>query len=125
MAIKKPLNLVKKIVTSLLFWLILINIKKYKGPTRPIESENKRIENLDNLFNDCYLFLFDYLIPNILLEIIKPNIYFLSDQWISSPIEKLVIDKYGGEIKPHPIVIGNTTKYIPKDAKSKGQYFRS
>ena len=43
--------------------IVLVNsdqsIKKYKGPTRPIESENKRIENLNNLYNDCYFFLFD------------------------------------------------------------------
>jgi len=108
--------------------IVLVNsdqsIKKYKGPTRPIENENKRIENLDSLYNDCYFFLFDYLIPNILIEIIKPNIYFLSDEWVSSPIEKLVIDKYGGEIKSHPTVIGeSTTKYIPKDSNSKGAIF--
>lgn len=108
--------------------IVLVNsdqsIKKYKGPTRPIESENKRIENLNNLYNDCYFFLFDYLIPNILIEIIKPNIYFLSGEWVSSPVEKLVIDKYGGEIKPHPTVIGeSTTKYIHKDSKSKRAIF--
>ena len=108
--------------------IVLVNsdqsIKKYKGPTRPIESENKRIENLNHLFNDCYYFSFDYLIPNILIEIIQPDIYFLSDEWASSPIEKLVIDNYGGEIKPHPIIVGeSTSKYIPKDSKSKGAIF--
>lgn len=108
--------------------IVLVNsdksIKRYKGPTRPIENQNKRIENLNKVYKDCHYFLFDDLIPNKLIELIKPDVYFLSGEWANSPVEKLVIDKYGGEIKSHPLVRNeSTSKYVGKESRSRGAIF--
>ena len=53
------------------------SIKKYKGPNRPIENQEIRIQNINNYDGDCYYFIFDNLIPNNILKIITEQIFFI------------------------------------------------
>ena len=40
------------------------SIKKYKGPNRPVENQEIRIDKINSYDQDCYYFIFDNLIPN-------------------------------------------------------------
>lgn len=100
------------------------SIKKYKGPNRPIENQEIRIQNINNYDGDCYYFIFDNLIPNDILKIINPNKYFLSEEWSTSPIESLVLNKKYTKIEPHPFLSGfSTSNLISKEKASLGAIF--
>jgi len=107
---------------------VLVNsdssIKKYKGESRPINNEQKRLRDL-NLFNEKnYYILFDELIPNNLLEIIKPDKYFISPEWSKSPVETLVLNKFKTEVLKHPHLKNfSTSNSIDSTLDSKGAIF--
>lgn len=100
------------------------SIKKYKGPNRPVENQEIRIDKINSYDKDCYYFIFDNLIPNKFLEVIQPNIYFLSEEWSTSPVESLVLDKTKTKITSHPFLPGfSTTNKVPKENISLGAIF--
>ncbi len=100
------------------------SIKKYKGPNRPIENQEIRIQNINNYDEDCYYFIFDNLIPNDILKIINPNKYFLSEEWVTSPVESLVLDMTKTKIISHPFLPGfSTTNKVPRENTSLGAIF--
>ncbi len=100
------------------------SIKQYKGPNRPIENQEIRIQNINNYENECYYFIFDKLIPNDILEIIKPNKYFISKEWSTSPVESLVLDKQYTKIESHPFLSGfSTSNLVSKEKISSGAIF--
>ena len=78
---------------------VLINsdqsIKTYKGNQRPFNNLDKRINSINNDFKELYLYSFDELIPNDTLEIIRPDFYFLTNEWITNPVENVVLKRYG------------------------------
>ena len=107
---------------------VLINsdesIKTYKGDERPIQNLNERLNYLENFSNHMYFVSFDELIPNNTLEIIKPDVYFLSSEWILNPVEKPLLNKIGCEIKEHPELEGfSTTRNNENVDNSKGAVF--
>jgi D-glycero-D-manno-heptose 1,7-bisphosphate phosphatase len=107
---------------------VLVNsdssIKKYKGETRPINSERNRLEELNSFNENNYYILFDELTPNNLLEIIKPNKYFISPEWSSSPVEMLVLNKLNTEVIKHPhLKKFSTSNLINSNTDFKGAIF--
>ena len=107
---------------------VLVNsdssIKKYKGETRPINSEKNRMEELNSFNENNYYILFDELTPNNLLEIIKPNKYFISPEWSNSPVEMLVLNKFNTEVIKHPHIKNfSTSKLIKSNSDFKGAIF--
>ncbi len=108
--------------------IVLINsdesIRLYKGNERPLIKLNERINTLKTFNNKLIIVSFNELIPNNMLEVIKPNIYFLSKEWIQNPIEKIVLEKYNTRIQEHPQLANtSTTIQNPKIDKSKGAIF--
>ena len=108
--------------------IVLVNsdesIRLYKGNERPLIKLNERINTLKTFNNKLIIVSFNELIPNNMLEVIKPNIYFLSKEWIQNPIEKIVLEKYSTRIQEHPQLANtSTTIQNPKIDKSKGAIF--
>jgi len=75
---------------------ILVNddksVKRYKGPTRPIESIETRKNNLNSKFPTCYILHFSDLTPIKILLKINPNIHFISEDWGGSPVENYFLN---------------------------------
>ena len=108
--------------------IVLVNsdlsIKLYKGKNRPINSLKYRLEKLDNFLPEASFFSFNEIVPNEILKIIKPDIYFLSEEWAKNPVEKLVTKNFGGLIEVHPQVKNiSTTKLIKETKQSNGAIF--
>mgnify|MGYP006092129215 FL=1 len=107
---------------------VLINsdqsIKTYKGNSRPIQNLNQRLNSLEEFSENLYFISFDELIPNKTLEIIKPNVYFLSSEWIINPVEMPLLSEIDCEIMEHPELDGvSTSKNIRDIDTSKGAIF--
>ena len=104
---------------------ILLNsdksIKQYKGPNRPIENQEIRTQKLNKYDNDCYYFTFDSLIPNNILKIIKPSKYFLSEEWSSSPVESLVLDKKETNAEINSTTVNNEEKTVAEKIENNKQ----
>ena len=108
--------------------IVLVNsdssIKLYKGKNRPINSLKSRIARLEEFIPEASLFSFNEIVPNEILKIIEPDIYFLAEEWAKNPVEKLVTDTYGGIIEVHPQVKNiSTTKLIKELRQSSGAIF--
>lgn len=108
--------------------IVLVNsdqsIKTYKGDERPINTLEKRLENLEKFSKTIYYLAFNELIPNNKLEIIKPNYYFLSPEWMNNPVEKTVLLKNNTEIVVHPVKDNLSTSLMNDGLdKSKGAIF--
>ena len=120
LAINKSSNKVDKL-------FVLVNsdysIRKYKGRSRPINKENIRINKLEKFNENNFYFLFDELIPNNILEIIKPDIYFVPPSWSNSPIELLVLSNFKTKIEVHPFIQGVSTTSISNNKISSGAIF--
>jgi len=93
--------------------IVLVNsdnsIKSYKGKNRPFEKISTRIENLEKYNNKLIIYEFDDLIPNKLIETIKPNFYFLPREWSSNPVEKTILEKIDCKLIIHTSLSGFST----------------
>lgn len=82
--------------------MILLNsdqsIQSYKGPNRPIISQNERAETLTSLECVDYVVIFDEINPLKLLSEIKPHIHCNGSDWGRNCIEREVVEKGGGKI---------------------------
>lgn len=82
--------------------IVLINSDKsvstYKSNKRPIIHQKYRAELIAAFSSVDYVVLFDDLIPNPLLEKIKPDIHCNGSDWGENCIEKEALLKYGGKL---------------------------
>ena len=95
------------------------SVRKLKGPTRPIQTENERAEILASLEFVDYVIVFSEETCERYLRELKPDVFVKGGDrsWdrLSSHPEGLVVNSYGGEIKIIPMVEGkSTTKIIEK-----------
>ncbi len=107
---KFSLEFCKKNVDKL---LVLINsdksISTYKGKNRPLDRIDKRIKALEDFSPKNIYFIFDDLVPNKILQLIKPDVHFISKDWSKNPVEKHVIEENGGIVIEHPHLEGIST----------------
>tara|TARA_B100001057_G_C22733471_1_gene904816 strand:+ start:252 stop:1253 length:1002 start_codon:yes stop_codon:yes gene_type:complete len=93
--------------------IVLVNsndsIKTYKGKNRPFDDIAIRINNLEMFDNKLIIYEFNNLIPNKLIEEVKPDFYFLSEEWSRNPVEKSTIDKINCELVIHTSLPGIST----------------
>ncbi len=93
--------------------IVLVNSDKsvstYKGKNRPLENIDKRIKKLENFSSNNLYYVFDELVPNKILEIIKPDIHFISRDWSNNPVEKYIVEENGGRVVEHPHLEGVST----------------
>jgi len=90
--------------------------KKIKGPKRPLNNENDRVEALAALECVDYVTTFNEEDPIRVVEQIKPNVHVKGgDYYISQIIEKDAVEKNKGKIVLIPKVKGySTTDFIKK-----------
>ena len=77
------------------------SVRKLKGPTRPINSQDSRAEVLAALAPIHYVTIFNELTVKNCLSVLKPHIFAKGEGWtISSldPGEKEALEEYGGKI---------------------------
>ncbi len=103
---------------------ILVNSDRsvglYKGPNRPIENENLRINNIEKHYPNTYIYIFDELNPLNTLKEIEPDVHFIGPDWGKKTLEQDLIESIGGEVryikKNFEI---STTKILEKKGKIK------
>ncbi len=74
------------------------SVKKYKGPTRPINSQNLRAKVLADIPEVDYVVIFNEINPKKILSKIKPDIHCVGRDWGKNCVEKGVVEKNGGKI---------------------------
>jgi rfaE bifunctional protein nucleotidyltransferase chain/domain len=82
------------------------SIQIIKGPGRPINNENERIEVLSNISPIDYIVLFNERTPKNLISKIKPEIHVKGGDYnpddINNMPEAEIVKKYGGIVKIVP-----------------------
>ncbi len=96
------------------------SVKKLKGPTRPVQTENDRAEILAALGSVDFTFLFGEETPERIIKLMKPDILAKGGDW---KIEQIVgapfVQSYGGQVFSLDFIEGkSTTRLIEKSQKS-------
>lgn len=82
--------------------IVLLNsdksINRYKGPNRPINSQNERAKVLSAIQHIDFIVIFDGITPNQILSLIKPDVYCQGKEWGKNCVERKTIEDYGGRI---------------------------
>jgi rfaE bifunctional protein nucleotidyltransferase chain/domain len=100
-----------------------VSVKSIKGPDRPVNSENKRIEVLAALESVDYVTLFDEDTPVKLIEELTPRMLFKGGDWNEDSIVGAAhVKANGGKVVVVPYEDGHsTTALIEKMRKEKPQ----
>lgn len=89
------------------------SVKAYKSPTRPISSHPDRAAVLAGLEAVDYVFIFDDLNNNRIIEKFKPDFYIKGgDYSVSKLSSSSIVDSYGGEVILIPMLEGYSTTRI-------------
>jgi D-beta-D-heptose 7-phosphate kinase/D-beta-D-heptose 1-phosphate adenosyltransferase len=90
-----------------------ISVRTLKGENRPIVPEIERAEVLAALACVDYIFLFDDLTPQRVIDAIVPDILVKGADWgISEIVGRETVEKAGGEVRSLPLVEGTSTTNI-------------
>lgn len=94
------------------------SVKRLKGPTRPVQSEDDRAEILAALACVDYTVLFSEDTPENLIHIVKPDILVKGGDW---KIEQIVGADFvlanGGQVRSLQFVDGKSTSKLIEKAK--------
>lgn len=96
------------------------SVKRLKGPTRPVQNQNDRMEILSALKSVDFAVLFTEDTPANLIQQVRPDILVKGGDW---KIEQIVgsdfVQSYGGKVYSLQFVDGkSTTNLIEKSKKS-------
>jgi len=96
------------------------SIKRIKGDSRPIISEEQRAEIISLLDFVDYVTFFDEDTPEAILELLKPDVFVKGGDYNEEDLpEASVVKSYGGEISLVPFIEGySSSKIIDKILKS-------
>ena len=98
------------------------SIQIIKGPDRPINCENERIEVLSNISPIDYIVLFNGTTPEKLISKIKPDIHVKGGDYnlgdLTSIPEAKIVEQYGGVVKIVDIYKNKSTTNILNIIKS-------
>lgn len=75
------------------------SIRRYKGPTRPIHAQKKRVDAITKFDYVDYVVLFDEINSREILDEIKPNVHVNGSDWGKNCIERSTVEKNDGIIK--------------------------
>ncbi len=92
------------------------SVKRLKGETRPVNSEEDRAIVLNELKSVDYVVIFNQDTPYDLIKHIKPFIIAKGgDYKVDDVVGKDIVESYGGRVEIIPFVDGkSTTKIIEK-----------
>lgn len=89
------------------------SVKRLKGPTRPLQSENDRAEILAALGCVDFTTLFEEDTPENLIKMIKPDILVKGGDWkIDQIAGGPFVQSYGGQVMSLQFVEGKSTTNI-------------
>ena len=89
------------------------SVKRLKGETRPINSENDRAFVLDGLKAVDYTVIFDEDTPEELIACLKPSIHVKGGDYKKEDLpETKIVESYGGEVIILNFVEGKSTTNI-------------
>jgi D-beta-D-heptose 7-phosphate kinase / D-beta-D-heptose 1-phosphate adenosyltransferase len=86
------------------------SVRRLKGPTRPINSLEDRLQVLAGLSSVDFLIAFDDQTPARLLEILKPDIFVKGGDYTRETLpEAAVVEAYGGSVQILPYIENRST----------------
>lgn len=89
------------------------SVRILKGENRPIVPEDERAEIVAALACVDYVFLFDDLTPQRIIDAIVPDILVKGADWgISEIVGRETVEKAGGAVRNVPLVDGTSTTNI-------------
>jgi D-beta-D-heptose 7-phosphate kinase/D-beta-D-heptose 1-phosphate adenosyltransferase len=89
------------------------SVRTLKGENRPIVPEDERAEIMAALACVDYIFLFDDLTPQRVIDAIVPDILVKGADWgISEIVGRETVEKAGGVVRNLPLVAGTSTTNI-------------
>ena len=95
------------------------SVRKLKGPTRPVQSENDRAEILAALQAVDYVVLFPQDTPEELIQQVRPDVLVKGGDW---KIEQIAggtfVSSYGGQVKSLQFVDGKSTTSLIHKARN-------
>jgi len=96
------------------------SVKKIKGESRPIKSQQERANILSALKYIDYITIFDEATPENLIREIRPDILVKGDDYkIDEVVGREIVEGYGARVELIPIVKGlSTTNTLEKILKS-------
>lgn len=89
-----------------------VSVKLYKGPNRPIISEDERAYMISSLACVDYVLLFDEINPKKILSKVRPEVYCVSSEWGKDCVEREVVESYGGKVHVIPRSDGSSTSNL-------------
>jgi D-glycero-beta-D-manno-heptose 1-phosphate adenylyltransferase len=95
------------------------SVKKLKGPSRPVQTENDRAEILAALESVNFTAIFKEDTPLNLIKVVKPDVLVKGGDWkIDSIVGADFVQSYGGAVKSLQFVEGKSTTNLIKKAQS-------
>jgi D-beta-D-heptose 7-phosphate kinase/D-beta-D-heptose 1-phosphate adenosyltransferase len=86
------------------------SVQRLKGPTRPINSLEDRLQVLSGLSSVDYLLSFDDPTPARLLSIVKPDVFVKGGDYTRDTLpEAAVVESYGGSVQILPYIENRST----------------
>lgn len=96
------------------------SVKRLKGPTRPINSEDDRAELLAGLKAVDYTVIFTEDTPVELIGELKPSIHVKGGDYRKEDLpETKVVESYGGRVEIVSLVEGKSTSNVVKKIQNK------
>lgn len=96
------------------------SVKRLKGPTRPINSEDDRAELLAGLKAVDYTVIFIEDTPVELIGELKPSIHVKGGDYKKEDLpETKVVESYGGRVEIVSLVEGKSTSNVVKKIQNK------
>ena len=99
------------------FLVVAVNsdrsIRRIKGASRPIIPEMERMEVLAALASVDYVFLFDDLTPQRVIDAVMPDVLVKGSDWeLSNVVGRDTVESNGGSVLTIPLVEGSSTTGI-------------
>ena len=100
------------------------SVRGYKGPTRPILTQDERAAMLAALECVDYVVVFDEPTPEAALARLRPDVHCKGAEYApphGRPVpERAVVEGYGGRIEYLPLVPGLSTTELLRRVREKG-----
>ncbi len=94
------------------------SVKRLKGPSRPLQSENDRLEIMAAIRAVDAAFIFREDDPRAFLEIIRPDVHVKGGDYSADILERPVVESHGGTIKILSFKDGRSTTGIVRKMSS-------
>jgi len=95
------------------------SVRKLKGPSRPIHSENTRALQLAALESIDYVVVFGEDNPEKILALIQPHVHVKGGDYRAEDLpEKKIVEQFGGEVKCVALTPGFSTTQLIENLKN-------